>query len=71
MEWQKAVESPPTIIHCTHRQYCVGSVHRHEEGKIRKYLLTIASFIVTILCATFFFSGYCSQFPAAEGAVLQ
>jgi len=54
MEWQKAVEFPPIIIHCTHRQYCVGCVHRHEEGKIRKYLRTIVSFMVSILCANFF-----------------
>jgi len=55
MEWQKAVEFPPIIIHCTHRQYCLGSVHRHEEGKIRKYLLTIASFMVTYYLVRYFF----------------
>jgi hypothetical protein len=64
MEWQKAIEFPSIIIHCTHRQYCVGSVQRDEEGKIRKYLLTLASFIVTTLCASFFLRTVQPQFPA-------
>lgn len=34
MEWQKAVEFPPIIIHSTHRQYCVGCVQCDEKGKL-------------------------------------
>lgn len=71
MEWQKAVEFPPIIIHCTQRQYCVGSVQRDEEGKIRKYLLILASFMVSTLCASFFLRALQPQFPAAEGAALE
>jgi len=71
MEWQKAVEFPPIIIHCTHRQYCVGCVQRDEEGKSRKYLLTLANFMVTTLCASFVLQTLQPQFPAAEGAVLE
>jgi len=70
MEWQKAVEFLPNIIHCTHRQYWVGFVKRDEEGKIRNHLLTIASFMVTTLCASFFLRTLQPQFPAVEGAVL-
>jgi hypothetical protein len=31
MKWQKAVEFPSIIIHCTHRQYCVGSAARRRR----------------------------------------